>query len=84
MAFRGANLVDVSIYGTDGMLLAHDVMGLNSQPQSILETTYGFDWRLRNASGAAVAPGVYFARIGFKGSGAQTTKRQTQKIFLIP
>jgi hypothetical protein len=84
ISFRGKSLFEIWIYRTDGMLLAHDVKGQNSQSGVLSETMYGFDWRLCRSSGEAVAPGVYFARIGIEDSQAGATKKQTQKVFVVP
>ena len=84
MAFRGANLLELWIYAINGTLLAHDVKGQNSQPRSLAESTYGFDWHLCNAAGAAVSPGVYFAYVGYRDPVTKGMKKQAQKVFVIP
>ena len=84
MAFRGAGILELWIYATDGSLVTHAVRGQNSQPRALTENAFGFDWLLRNASGRAAAPGIYFAHIGFKDPVTQATKKQLQKIFIIP
>lgn len=84
IAFRGKSLLELWIYAIDGTLIAHDVYGQNSQPRAVAEFANGFDWRLCNISGAAVPPGVYFSRIGYKDPVTMGMKKQTQKIFVVP
>jgi hypothetical protein len=84
MAIRGSNIIELWIYTVDGTLLAHGIKGQNNQPNSLVESAYGFDWRLCNASGVSVPPGVYFARIGYKDPVTRGMKKQIKKIFVIP
>ncbi len=82
--FRGKNLLELWIYAINGELIAHDVYGHNDQPGAVTEDPDGFDWRLCAASGSAVSPGVYFARIGYKDPVSSGMKKQVQKMFVLP
>jgi hypothetical protein len=84
MAFRGSNILELWIYTIDGTLLTHAVKGQGGQPRSLVESSYGFDWRLCNAAGAAVSPGIYFAHIGYKDPVTKGMKKRAQKLFVIP
>ena len=84
IAFRGKSLLELWIYSISGALVAHDVYGQNRQPSAVGETVDGFDWRLRSTSGTAVSPGIYYAWISFKDPITKGTKKQTQKMFVIP
>jgi|WetSurMetagenome_2_1015567.scaffolds.fasta_scaffold00185_18 hypothetical protein len=84
LLFRGKSLLEVWVYTINGTLIAHDVKGQNDQPRSFSESAYGFDWLLRNAAGAVVSPGVYYAVVGYEDFSTKGMKKQARKIFVLP
>jgi hypothetical protein len=81
---QGKNILEIWIYSVDGGLVSHAVKGQNTQARSLPETTYGFEWKLCSTSGAAVPPGVYYARVGYKNEATRGMTKKLQKIFVLP
>ncbi len=84
MEFRGPNILELWVYLIDGTCICYDVKGQNSDPRSLTESPYGFDWQLCNNAGRAVSPGVYFAKVGYKDPVTKGTKVVMRKLFVIP
>ncbi|HUI92580.1 MAG TPA: hypothetical protein VLX68_10070 [Chitinivibrionales bacterium] len=82
--FKGRNILEIWIYSIDGRLVSHAVKGQNSQPRSLPEYAYGFEWKLCNNSGTSVPPGVYFAQVGYKNEATRGMNKKLQKIFVLP
>jgi len=74
VTFRGAHVLELWVYTVSGNLIAH----------SVNDGDIAFGWRLRNAAGLKVSPGVYFAYVGYMDTTTKGMKKRAQKIFVLP
>jgi hypothetical protein len=81
--FQGNSLVELWIYSIDGTLVAHALRGQGASP-SIAETRDGFEWRLISSSGKKVAPGIFYAYVGYKDEKTKGMRKKSQKLFVLP
>ena len=81
--FQGKALVELWIYSVDGTLVSHAVSGQGPHT-SVKENAYGFEWLLSSGSGTTVAPGIYYAIVGYKDETTKGMKKKSQKVFVLP
>jgi hypothetical protein len=81
--FQGNSLVELWIYSIDGTLVSHALRGSGASP-SIAETRDGFEWRLISSSGKRVAPGIFYAYVGYKDEKTKGMRKKSQKLFVLP